>query len=103
MLGAAAYGDASGTATITCTDGTTQDFPLTFADWWSVTPASGGDLLTTLPYVNRNGGRVDHTVGIYSASAHPQPGKTVRYLTLPDVSSGTPSGLSTQVFAVGLG
>ncbi|HZC51089.1 MAG TPA: glycoside hydrolase family 3 C-terminal domain-containing protein, partial [Mycobacterium sp.] len=37
LLGAGDYGTASGTATITYSDGTSQSFPLSFADWWANT------------------------------------------------------------------
>ena len=103
LLGAASSGSASGTATITYTDGTTQEFTLSFTDWWANAPAAGGAILATLPYHNRNGGRADRAVSLYVASVGLRPGKTVRFVTLPDISQDAGSGLAMHVFAVGIG
>ena len=51
------YGTASGTGTIVYTDGTTQPFTLSFADWWANTATPGGDILATMPYINAATGR----------------------------------------------
>jgi hypothetical protein len=97
------YGTASGTATAVYTDGTTQSFPLSFPDWWANTATPGGDVLTTLPYLNINGGRQNQRVSVYAASVPLQPGKTIRYLQLPNVNDGVIPGNVMHVFAVATG
>lgn len=104
LLGAGDYGTASGTATITYTDGTTQSFELSYADWWANAPVNGDDILTTVPYLNNASGRNNHAVSVYSASVPLQAGKTVQYLTLPDISHGAINGqVAMHVFAVAIG
>ena len=103
LIGAGDYGSPSGTATITYTDGTTQSFNLEYNDWWSNSAAPGGDILTTVPYINNAGGRQNQTVSMYYASVALQAGKTVRYLTLPDIGAAVSGGLAMHVFAVSVG
>jgi beta-glucosidase len=103
LLGAGVYGTASGTATIVYTDGTTQSFTLSFADWWGNTPAAGGEVVTTMPYFNINGGRQNQTVSLYYASVPLQAGKTIRYLQLPNVNDGVLPGNVMHVFAIATG
>jgi beta-glucosidase len=103
LLGTGAYGTASGPATVVYTDGTRQPFTLSFADWWGTTPAPGGDVLATMPYLNINGGRQDQTVSVYGTSVDLQPGKTVRYLELPNINDGVTPGNVMHVFAVAIG
>jgi beta-glucosidase-like glycosyl hydrolase len=104
LLGTGDYGTASGTGTITYTDGSTQAFTLGYADWWANAPTAGDDILTTVPYLNTPGGRNNHAVSVYSATVPLAAGKTVRYVTLPDVSQGAVSGqVAMHVFAVAVG
>jgi beta-glucosidase len=104
LLGAADYGTASGTATITYTDGTTQSFTLGYADWWANAPTPGDDILTTVPYLNTASGRNNHAVSVYYASVPLAAGKTVRYLTLPNISQGAVSGqVAMHIFSVAIG
>ncbi|MGE5286332.1 MAG: glycoside hydrolase family 3 C-terminal domain-containing protein [Micromonosporaceae bacterium] len=102
LLGAGDYGAASGTGTIIYTDGSTQQFTLTFPDWWSNTVPPGGDILATVPYINTPTGRLNQRVSVYYAAVPLQPGKTVKYLTLPDVSQGVSQGeTAMHIFAAG--
>jgi beta-glucosidase len=104
LLGAGDYGSASGTATITYTDGSTQSFVLGYADWWSNAGEYGDDIVTTVPYLNTTTGRNNHAVSLYYASVPLQSGKTIRYLTLPDISHGAVSGqVALHVFSVAIG
>jgi len=103
LLGTGVYGTASGTATIVYTDGTTQSFTLSFSDWWANSAAPGGDVLATLPYLNINAGRLDQQVSVYYTSVALQPGKTIRYLQLPNVNDGVIPGNVMHVFAVAAG
>ncbi|WP_410590292.1 glycoside hydrolase family 3 C-terminal domain-containing protein [Amycolatopsis sp. lyj-23] len=103
LIGAGDYGSPSGTATVTYTDGTTESHSVSFADWWS-NAATGGDVLTTLPYLNNSSGQLQQQVSLYYAPIPLQPGKTVRYLTLPDVSDGANMGTAAMhIFSVAIG
>ena len=84
---ASGTGDTSGTGIITYTDGTTQAYSLAINDWTNnSSPAPGSDILVTLPHRNASGGGSTNVpVHIYSATITLQAGKTVAYLTLPDV------------------
>ncbi|HEU5420405.1 MAG TPA: glycoside hydrolase family 3 C-terminal domain-containing protein [Streptosporangiaceae bacterium] len=104
VLGTGDYGTASGTGTIVYTDGTTQQFSLTFSDWWANQASPGGDILTTVPYINTSGGKLNQNVSIYYAGVPLQAGKTVQYVTLPDVSSPVSSGTTAMhIFAMTIG
>ena len=104
LLGTGDYGTASGTATITYTDGSSQSFPLSYADWWANAAVAGDDILTTLPYINQPTGRQNQHVSIYYAALPLTAGKTPQYLTLPDVSDGAVSGQTAMhVFALAIG
>jgi hypothetical protein len=104
FLGTADYGNASGTGLITYTDGTTQSYTLSFADWWSTTPADGTDIVATTDYINGGSGKVQQKVNVYGATVPLQAGKTVAYLTLPNVGSGAVSGqVAMHIFATAIG
>ena len=103
LIGAGDYGSPSGTATVTYTDGTTESHSVSFADWWA-NSATGGDILTTLPYLNNSSGRLNQQVSLYYAPIPLQPDKTVQYLTLPDISDGAPMGTAAMhIFTVAIG
>jgi beta-glucosidase-like glycosyl hydrolase len=104
LVGTGDYGAASGTGTITYTDGSTQQFDVTFPDWWSNTAPAGGDILTTLPYINTPTGKQNQHVSVYYIGVPLQAGKTVKYVTLPDVSQGAAQGQTVMhIFAMGIG
>ncbi|MCU1655861.1 MAG: Beta-glucosidase [Pseudonocardiales bacterium] len=89
VLGTGNNGDASGTITVTYTDGTTSQAPLTFADWYSNTAAAGSTLVVTAPYWNRPAGSTQpaiHPVSVYAANLPITSGKQLSYLTLPSNS-----------------
>ena len=103
LLGAAAFGTATGTGTITYTDGTTQQFTLGFADWASSSPAPGTSTIATMSSWNTPSG-ANGSGGIrnvYFASVPLQPGKTLSFLTLPNVSNGVGVFTTMHVFAIG--
>ena len=52
FLISASYGPASGTGTITYTDGSTQSYTLTAPDWFSTSPPSGGAVVANTTYIN---------------------------------------------------
>jgi beta-glucosidase len=104
LLGAAAYGTASGVATVTFTDGGTESFPVALADWWSGVAAPGTDIIGTFGYINTPSGRLTVTVHLYAVSIALPEGRVARYLTLPDVSARAAVGQPTMhVFAVATG
>jgi hypothetical protein len=103
LIGAGDYGSSTGTATVTYTDGTTQSATVTFADWWA-NAANGGDIVTSVPYINTANGRQNQQVSLYYAAIPLQAGKTVRYLTLPDISDGAVAGTAAMhIFTVAIG
>jgi len=92
---------ATGTLTVTYTDGSTQQIPIAFSDW---TLGAGADnllpsdtIVATTPYRNRTSGITQPvTTYVYATSAALQPGKTVASVTLPTASGG-----DIGVFAIG--
>ncbi len=55
FLVSGSYGPASGTGTITYTDGSTQSYTLNAPDWFSTSPPSGGAVAVSSAYQNRQG------------------------------------------------
>jgi hypothetical protein len=101
FLISASYGPASGTGTITYTDGSTQSYTLTAPDWFSTSPPSGGAVAVSSAYQNRQGNTTyAHTADIFSQTVSLTAGKTVASVTLPAggaLTSGTPA---MHVFAI---
>ena len=64
----------------------------------------GGDILATLPYINAPSGKENQHVSVYYVGVPLQQGKTVQYVTLPDVSDGATQGQTAMhIFAAGIG
>jgi beta-glucosidase len=105
FLGAAGFGAASGTGTITYTDGSTQSFGLVMADWYNNAAVAGDEVATTTSSWNfASSTQVDHPVSIYFASVPLEAGKTVASVTLPTVSSGVGNGINAlHIFAMAIG
>ncbi len=103
FLGTGDYGTASGTGTITYTDGTTQQYNVSFSDWYSNSAQPGGDILASPSYINDQSGKNNQEVSIYYAGVPLQAGKTVKYLTLPDVGPATSGATAMHIFAAGFG
>ena len=105
LLGAGDYGAGSGALTITYTDGTTQQAAVTFPDWWSNTAPAGGDILAKMPYINTPTGQENQGgVSVYYIGVPLQQGKTIKYITLPDVSQSAIQGATAMhIFAVSVG
>ena len=105
FLGAAGFGAASGTGTVTYTDGSTQSFGLSMADWYNNAPVAGGEIATTTSSWNSSSStQVPHPVSIYFASVPLEPGKTVVSVTLPTVSTGVANGVNAMhIFAMAIG
>ena len=103
IIGTGDYGAASGNAVITYSDGTPPAFRLAFNDWWTNAPASGGDILVTLPYLNNANGALHNKVSIYAATVPLIPGKTIKYLTLPNVGAAVVNQTAMHIFALAVG
>lgn len=96
FLGAAHSGSGSGTGTITYTDGTTQQFTLTFSDWWANAAPPGGGIVASMPYLNNPRRRVTQKNSVYYELIPLQPGKAVEDVTLPTISN-------MDIFALAIG
>ncbi len=104
LLGTGDYGTATGTGTITYTDGTQQPFTLSFPDWYANAASDGGDVLDTFPYHNTQTGKGANKVSLYYESIPLQAGKQVEFVTLPNVSSGVATNQTAMhIFAVSIG
>jgi beta-glucosidase len=103
FLGTGDYGTASGAGTIYYTDGTTQQYSLAFSDWWANSAQPGGDILASASYINNPSGKQNQNVSIYFASVPLQAGKTVKYVTLPDVGAAVQGSTAMHIFAAGFG
>jgi predicted alpha-1,2-mannosidase len=99
----AGSGGATGTLTVTYTDGSTQQIPVGFSDWTlgagAFSPLPADTIVAKIPYRNLiDGSKQPVTMYVYATSAALEPGKTVASVTLP-VSSGGNIG----IFAIGAG
>jgi beta-glucosidase len=105
FLGAGAFGAASGTGTITYTDGTTQSFSLVMADWYNNAAVAGDEVATTTSSWNFSSStQTPHPVSVYFASVPLQAGKNVASVTLPTVSAGVGNGITAMhIFAMAIG
>jgi predicted alpha-1,2-mannosidase len=106
LLGAAnnaASNGATGTLTITYTDGSTQQAPIVFSDWTlgagSETPAPGDTVVANTPYRDNGGGRQNIHTYLFAFDVKLTAGKTVASVTMPGNNG---SGL-IHVFAFGSG
>ncbi len=104
LLGTGDYGTATGTGTITYTDGTQQSFALSFSDWYANSAQPGGDVLDTFPYHNTQTGKGSNSVSIYYQAIPLKASKQVAYVTLPDVSQGVAlNQAAMHIFAIAIG
>ena len=105
FLGAGGFGAASGTGTITYTDGSTSQFSIAMADWYNNAPVAGDQIATTTTSWNFSSTtQVTHPVSIYFASVPLQAGKTVASVTLPTVSATAGNGINAMhIFAMAIG
>jgi hypothetical protein len=88
FLGSASFGPSIGTATVTYTDGTRQTFSMVFSDWvlnnGASKPASGDQIVATLPYSNTPHGMLSwQKPDVFYTDVTLEPGKTVKSVTLP--------------------
>jgi hypothetical protein len=97
FLGSATNGAASGTVTITYTDGSTQTATLGFTDWAAGSTSFGNSIVVKMPYRNGPHGKQSINVYVFYADVALQPGKIVQSVTLPSSVSGG----QLHVFSVG--
>ena len=84
FLVSASYGPASGSGTITYTDGSTQGYSITAPDWFSTTAPSGGSVAVSSAYQNRQGNTTYQGTGdIFAVPVALTAGKTLKSVTLP--------------------
>ncbi len=105
FLGAGAFGTATGTGTITYTDGSTQSYSIAMADWYNNAPVAGDQIATTTTSWNSSSStQTAHPVSIYFASVPLEAHKTVASVTLPTVSSGVGDNINAMhIFAMAIG
>jgi hypothetical protein len=97
FLISAINGGATGTATITYTDGTQQNVIIKSSDWCnSATAASNGiSIAATMSYRNTSGGKQSITNYIYEQTFSLDATKTVQSITLPNANT-------LHIFSIGL-
>jgi hypothetical protein len=101
FLVSASYGPASGTGTLTYTDGSTQSYTLNAPDWWSTSPPSGGAVAVSSAYQNRQGNTTyAHTGDIFSETVTLSSGKTLASVTLPPGGALAAGTAALHVFAI---
>lgn len=94
---------ATGTLTVTYTDGSTQQIPVGLSDWTlgagSFPPLAGNTIVANTPYRDTGGGgkQMINTY-VFATNASLTAGKTVASVTMP-----TPTGGNMHVFAIGAG
>jgi beta-glucosidase len=105
FLGAAGFGAASGTGTITYTDGSTQSYSISMADWYNNAAVAGDQIAATTSSWNFSSStQTAHPVSVYYAAVPLDKGKTVASVTLPTVSSGAGNGVNAMhIFAIATG
>ncbi len=105
LLGSASNGNASGTLTVTYTDGTTSTATIGFSDWTlgggGAQPAFGNRIVLSTPYRNASGSDPQQirTMVFGTNPITLDAGKTVASVTLPSNVSGG----ALHVFAIGIG
>ncbi|HEY3866777.1 MAG TPA: lectin [Actinocrinis sp.] len=103
FLGSATNGPSTGTATVTYTDGTTQNVSITLSDWTlnggSASASSGNTTAVSSAYRNQAGASSDSvkTYAFATAPAALESGKTVSSVRLPSNASAG----ALHIFAIG--
>jgi predicted alpha-1,2-mannosidase len=96
-------GGATGTLTVTYTDGSTQQIPVAFSDWTlgagAFSPLPSDTIVAKIGYRDLiDGSSQPVPMYVYATSAVLDPGKTVASVTLPTASGG-----NIGIFAIGTG
>ena len=105
FLGSAGFGAASGSGTITYTDGTTQPYSISMADWFEQRPGQRRrdrhhHLKLELREQHADPASGQRVLRIGPADS----GKTVKSATLPTVGSGVGNGINAMhIFSIAVG
>jgi hypothetical protein len=101
LLGASNNGTGTGDLTVRYTDGTTQTSSISFPDWYSNAPVSGGGIVASTSHWNTSSGPGVQPVAVYSWPVPLDPAKTVASITLPTITPATSDNgeLESHVFA----
>jgi len=102
ILAASQNGTATAAITVNYTDGTSQSFTLSMADWYSNAPATGDQIVDTTSSWNQSTPTGSHAVSVYFASVPLEPGKTVASVTLPSLP-GSFGQTEMHIFAMAAG
>ncbi|MWA07735.1 hypothetical protein E5671_00560 [Streptomyces sp. BA2] len=98
FLLSASNGAATGTGTITYTDGSAQSYTLSSPDWLSTTPPSDGALAISTD--RRNGPETSYPTSIFSQTVALTPGKSLASLALPPGGPLEPSSPALHIFDI---
>jgi beta-glucosidase len=79
--GGSAWGPDTGTATITHTDGSAQQFTLGFGDWASTSPYPGSQVAVTSAYGDTASGTSPWTASVFYDAVTLEAGRTVQSVT----------------------
>jgi hypothetical protein len=101
FLVSASYGPASGSGTLTYTDGSTQSYTLSANDWFATDPPGGEALAVSSDHQNRQGNTTYAGTGnIFSATVPLAAGRTLATVTLPPGGSLAAGTAALHVFAL---
>jgi hypothetical protein len=102
FLLSASYGPATGSGTITYTDGSTSSYSITSPDWFSTTAPTGGTVAISSAYQNRQGNTTYAGSGnIFAVTVPLTAGKTVASVTLPPGGALASGTAALHIFALG--
>ena len=60
-------------------------------------------VLATFPHLNNANGALNNQVSLYADTVSLLPGKTIKYLTLPDVGPALINETAMHIFAIAVG
>ena len=106
VIGAASFGPASGLVRITYSDNSTQQFPFTFADWITSTPAPNTTLVYSDPNTNvSNGGTTTGQASLFGATftINRPAGTHIQTVTLTGDDGYDTDTPAMHIFAIGTG
>jgi beta-glucosidase len=100
FLGTAVNGAFTETGNVYYTDGSTQQFTISFVNWTSGSPPTGDTVVATTSYLNTPTGQLTRNRYLYGAFVPLDPSKTVEAVQLPSAGSGD---IGIHIFAVAVG
>lgn len=100
FLGTAVNGAYTETGTAYYTDGSSQQFTISFVNWTNGSPPAGDTVVAAMPYLNTPTGQLTRTRYLYGAFVPLDPSRTLEAVQLPAAGSGD-TGI--HIFAVAVG